>query len=224
MESERLTALAATGVALRAASPSLLHAIRGSLHDVAMLAALLQSPANRGARDADDDAKTAQRLRSINVQLDLLGRSVALLGAMMVWPRRDADAVCSTSSALPDVMRLLQDEAARQRIRFEHDLAALPAHVHADERSLQHALLACGAWIAQHAGERGVLRMVGGEDAHDALFDFDSPAPIAQADADTASELRLLAALVEAAGGRLSSAPGMRLAFPSAPARRAGRA
>ncbi len=223
MESDRVTLLASVGLAVRATSPALLHAIRGCLHDVTMLAALLQPPAAALSDDLSPAAKTAQRLRAINAQLDLLERNVALLDAMTEVPRRNGEAVCATAAVLPDVVRLLHDEAARHRVRLEHDLDSLPPHLQADERALQKALLTCGAWTAQHVGERATMLFRGREEAGEALFDFettDASAKLGDGNA-TRDDIALLAALAEAAGGRLLSAPRLRLAFARASGRSA---
>jgi hypothetical protein len=219
MESERITALASIGLCANATSPALLHAIRGCLHDVTMLTALLQP--RPGAEQASDASKTTQRLRSIGVQVDLIERNVALLAAMTGRPSVDAESVCATASALPDVVRLLADEAARRRVRFEHDLDSLPPHIRTSERALQQALLTCGAWTAQSAGERATMRLSGREDGGDAIFEFAS-APESAAAAPRApprEELELLALLANAAGGRLDSGPKLRLAFARASGR-----
>ncbi len=213
MESERLRSLAAVGLATRTASPSLLHAIRGSLHDITMLAALLEPRPGTGT----PDPKVEQRLRSVERQLHLLERNVALLGAMTEWPTSDVDSVCASSAALPDVMRLLKDEAARRRLRFEYDFSALPAQLGAEERALQHVLLACGTWAAQHAGDRAALHVHGRDEGGEAIFDFTAPGGMTASDATAVEDLRLLAGLVQAAGGRLSSDPGLSVAFRRAP-------
>jgi hypothetical protein len=219
MESERVTMLASIGLAATTTSPALLHAIRGRLHDVTMLTALLQ--AQPSVEQANDASKTAQRLRSIGVQIDLLDRNLALLAAMIARPSGDASSVCTTASALPDVVRLLADEAARQRLRFEHDLDSLPPHIQTSERALQQALLACGAWTAQHAGERATMRLSGREDGGDAIFEFDSTPESAPRPGNTLprEDLELLAMLANAAGGRLVSTPKLRLVFAGASGR-----
>jgi hypothetical protein len=222
MESERASALASIGLAVRATAPALLHAIRGCLHDVTMLAALLQPPAASGAEGGGPAAKTAQRLHAINAQLELLERNVALLSGMIEGPRQPRDAVCVTASALPDVLRLLEDEAARRRIRLEHSLDGLPKRLATDERSLQQALLACGAWTAQHAGEGATMRLSGREEGGDAVFEYlvIDAAMRAHDSRAAGDEIALLAALAEAAGGRLASTQTLALAFPRTPEHR----
>jgi hypothetical protein len=219
MESDRITALASIGLVASATSPALLHAIRGCLHDVTLLTALLQPQPS--AEAADNASKTARRLRSIGVQIGKLDRNVALLAAMMARPSGDGSSVCTTASALPDVVRLLADEAARRRVRFEHDLDSVPPYIQTSERALQQALLTCGAWTAQHAGERATMRLSGGEDGGEAVFDFDTtPEPAAPGGNGAArEELDLLALLANAAGGRLVSTPKLRLAFARASGR-----
>lgn len=219
MESERITALATIGLAASATSPALLHAIRGCLHDVTMLTALLQPQPN--AQHTEIASKTEQRLRSIGVQIGMIDRNVALLAAMIARPVGDASSVCATASALPDVLRLLADEAARRRVRFEHDLDSLPPHIQTSERALQQALLTCGAWMAQHAGERATMRLSGREDAGEAIFEFDSTPEVARTEGNAVwrEELELLALLAKAAGGRLVNTPRLRLAFARASGR-----
>lgn len=204
--------VASIGLAVRACAPSLLHAIRGSLHDVAMLAALLQPPDAPDLDDGSAAAKAAKRLRAMQTQLKALERDIAMLGAITAWPDGQSDAVCATASALPDVLRLLKDEAARRLIRLDDDTAELPPHVLADERALQQALLACGAWTAQQLDEHATLRLSGREEDGEAVFEFvatPSTAVRGMRDDDQA----LLAALVAAAGGKLSTGARLRLAF-----------
>jgi hypothetical protein len=202
---------AAIGFAVRVCAPSLLHAIRGSLHDVTMLAALLEPPAADGATPGSAAAKAAQRVHSIRAELKALEHEITLLGGVMTWPRRQAEAVCATAAALPQVVRLLNDEAARRRIKLQADIDALPAYIAADESALQRALLTCGAWIAQNVGEGTLLRLSAREQGDEAVFEFDPASgalPVAPSD-----EHPFLEALVAAAGGTLSTAPTFRLAF-----------
>ena len=210
---DRLTSLASTALALKVAAPALLHSIRGSLHDATMLAALLQPGATGTPPDA---AKSAQRLRLIGDQIQLLERDVALLAGFIEGPRRDAGAVCASSGALAHVLRLLKDEAARRRLRFEYDVDALPPHVCASEHAFQQAMLACGAWLAQHAGERATMSVRGCDEAGEAVLDFDAAGATPAADSENGEDLALLAALVDAAGGRLATTPRLRVAFPRA--------
>lgn len=207
MDSQRASQVASIGLAVRACAPSLMHAIRGSLHGVSMLAALMQ------ASDADEISPAAQRPRALRAQLDVLERQIALMGAMMTWPGGGRDVVCATASALPDVLRLLKDEAARRRIRLDVDIAALPPHVFADERALQQALLTCGAWAAQQLDSGAMLRLSGREENGDAVFEFDATAPSTATGSSPNDEHALLAALVAAAGGAFVTAPRLRLAF-----------
>ena len=214
MEPGRVSTLAAIGFAARATSPALLHAVRGCLHDVTMLTALLQPPpvASPARPDA---AQTTQRLHAINAQLESLGRNISLLGAMLQSPVAADASICTTANALPDVVRLLRDETARRRVRLEHDLDGLPPHIASEERALQRALLTCGAWLAEHAGEHGIVRLVGREEDSNAVFDFElhHGASLASLPRD---ELALLTALVEAANGTLSASPKLSMVFARA--------
>ncbi len=216
MDSQRASQVASIGLAVRACAPSLMHAIRGSLHGVSMLATLLQAPDAAGADESGAETKSAQRLRALQAQLSVLERQIALLGGVMAWPRGGREDVCATASALPDVLRLLKDEAAHRRIGLDVDIAALPPHVFADERALQQALLTCGAWAAQQLDTGAMLRLSGREEDGDAVFEFDATAPSIVTGLSPNDEHSLLAALVAAAGGALVTAPHLRLAFKTA--------
>jgi len=210
-DSQGSSQVASIGLAVRVCAPTLLHAMRGSLHDASMLAALMEPSDAAPADPASAAEKTARRVRSIREQLTMLERQIALLGSMMTWPRAQADSVCATASALPEVVRLLRDETARRRIKLDADIVALPSHVHVDEVALQLALFTCGAWVAQQLSEHATLRFSGRQEALEAVFAFDPPPNAVISSRD--HEHPLLAALVAAAGGRLSAAPHVRLSF-----------
>jgi hypothetical protein len=214
MGSRGTSSLAAIGLAARTASPVLLHAIRGCLHDVTLLAALLRAAPSGPAQDG---AKTESRFAAITGQLKLLERNVGLLAATIDGTCGKHEAACACATALTDVVRLLQDVAARERVRLEVDLAALPSHVEAGERALQQALLVCGAWSAQQCGAGATMRFRGFEERGNAVFDFDCAAAAEEArDERLREELALLAVIVQGAGGTLSTAPRLRLEFPGA--------
>jgi len=219
MDSQPASQIASIGLAVRACTPSLLHAIRGSLHDLSLLATLMQPAEAPGAGDDSAAAKTWRRVGAIQAQLKILERHIALLEGVLAWPKGAADAVCATAPAVADVVRLLNYETVRRRIKLEHDIAALPAQVLADERALQQALLMCGTWMAQQLPERATLRFSGYDDGEGTVFEFEANPAATDSGSASKDEQALLATLVATAGGKLVAGPPLRIVFGQVPER-----
>ncbi|HVE51735.1 MAG TPA: hypothetical protein VNG69_19195 [Casimicrobiaceae bacterium] len=216
-ECSRAAGLAMTGLATRLSSPALMHALKGHLHNLALLTELLQQE-SASARDVESlRAGANRRSATIRAEIEAMHRHLRLLESLAGWQDLRNEAFCEVHSGLAEVLQAVRVEAARRQVQVRVDVMPEPTLIVCAPGAFQQVILTCTIYTIQRC-KRGEAVVIAGEESNGAtLFDFlageieEGEDTIA-----TALDLDLLATLVALAGARFTPSPTMRVAFRTA--------
>lgn len=208
----RATELAMVGLAARLIAPSLLHTLKGRLHNIALVTELLQ----REAASLDADAlRTASRKRTATVQAEVeaIVRQLGLLEGLAGTDATESRH-CAVDAALEEIVHAARLEGARHEVVVRWDLGAGDLWVTCAPATFRQLLLICASHAIRHAQRGATLSVVARVDAGEALFDFGTaPQSGADDDPDASLDAELIGELAQLAGARFDAAPTLRLTF-----------
>jgi hypothetical protein len=216
-EFSRAAGLAMTGLATKLSSPALLHALKGHLHNLALLTELLQQEA-ASARDPETlRAASNKRSSSIRAEIEAMHRPLRLLESLAGWQDMRNEAFCEVHGGLAEVLQAVRVEAARRQVQVRLDVMPEPTLIVCAPSAFQQVILTCTIYTIQRC-RRGEAVVIASEEANGVtMFDFLGGELEEPDDAiATALDLDLLATLVGMAGARFIPAPTMRVAFRTA--------
>jgi hypothetical protein len=216
-ELSRAAGLAMTGLATKLSSPALLHALKGHLHNLALLTELLQQEAAT-ARDPEVlRAAAHKRSTTIRAEIEAMHRHLRLLESLAGWEDLRNESFCEVHSGLAEVLQAVRVEAARRQVQVRLEVMPEPTLIVCAPGAFQQVILTCTIYTIQRA-RRGESVVIAGEESNGVtLFDFLGGELAEPDDAiSTALDLDLLATLVAMAGARFTPAPTMRVAFRTA--------
>jgi hypothetical protein len=216
-ECSRAAGLAMTGLATKLSSPALLHALKGHLHNLALLTELLQQE-TASARDAEAlRAAAHKRSTSIRAEIDAMHRHLRLLESLAGWQDLRNETFCEVQSGLAEVLQAVRVEAARRQVQVRLDVMPEPTLIVCPPSAFQQVILTCTIYTIQRTRRGESVVIAGEEDNGVTMFDFLGGELDETDDAiETALDLDLLATLVGMAGARFIPAPTMRVAFRTA--------
>ena len=216
-EFSRAAGLAMTGLATKLSSPALLHALKGHLHNLALLTELLQQE-TATARDPEAlRAVTGKRSSSIRAEIEAMHRHLRLLESLAGWQDLRNEAFCEVHGGLAEVLQAVRVEAARRQVQVRLDVMPEPTLIVCAPSAFQQVILTCTIYTIQRC-RRGEAVVIAGEEANGVtMFDF-LGGELEEPDDTiaTALDLDLLGTLVGMAGARFIPAPTMRVAFRTA--------
>jgi hypothetical protein len=213
----RAASLAMTGLATQLSSPALLHALKGHLHNIALLAALLQQESTT-ARDTDAlRAAANKRATMVHAEIEAMNRHLRLLERLASWQDARQETFCEVHTGLAEVLQAVRVEAARREVGVRLDLMPEPTLIVCRPAAFQQVILTCTIYTIQRC-RRGEAVVIAAEEANGVtIFDF-LGGELARPDDDFehALDLDLLTTLADMAGARLVPEPSMRVAFRTA--------
>ena len=213
----RAASLAMTGLATKLSSPALLHALRGHLHNVSMLAALLQKE-SASARDVEVlRAAAHRRATTVHAEIEAMNRHLRLLESLASWQEPHDETFCEVHTGLAEVLQAVRVEAARRQIQVRLDVMPEPTLIVCPPAAFQQVILTCTIYTIQRC-RRGESVVIAAEESNGVtIFDF-LGGELAHPDNDIehALDLDLLTTLATMAGARLVPEPSMRVAFRTA--------
>ena len=216
----RAASLAMIGLATKLSSPALLHALKGHLHNIALLAELLQQE-TASARELEAlRASANKRVTTIRSEVDAMHRHLRLLESLSGWHEACNEAYCEVLSGLAEVLQAVCVEAARRQVQVRLDVMPEPTLIVCPPSAFQQVILACTIYTIQRS-RRGESVVIAGEERNGVTyFDFlggELDEANVEDDIAHALDLDLLATLVGMAGARFIGEPSMRVAFRTAP-------
>lgn len=213
----RAAGLAMRGLATKLSSPALMHALRGHLHNVALLAELLQKE-TASVRDADTMRASAhKRAKTIRAEIEAMHRHLRLMESLAGWDELPSEAFCDVHSGLAEVLQAVRVEAARRQVNVRLEVMPEPTLIVCQPSAFQQVVLTCTIYTIQRC-RHGESVVIAGEESNGVtIFDFLS-GELAEAgdEIDHALDLDLLATLAGMAGARFVAQPSMRVAFRTA--------
>jgi hypothetical protein len=213
----RAAGLAMTGLTAKLSSPALLHAIKGHLHNLALLTELLQQETG-GTRDAEALRMAAhKRATSIRAEIEGMNRHLRLLENLTAWEDLRNETFCEVHSGLAEVLQTVRVEAARRQVQVRLDVMPEPTLIVCPPSAFQQVILTCTIYTIQRC-RRGESVVIAGEESNGVtIFDFlGGELAEPEDEIETALDLDLLATLVGMAGARFVALPSMRVAFRTA--------
>ena len=215
----RAASLAMTGLATKLSSPALLHALKGHLHNLALLAELQQQE-TASARELESLRATAnKRVTTIRAEVDAMHRHLRLLESLASWQDARNETFCEVHSGLAEVLQAVRVEAARKQVQVRLDVMPEPTLVVCPPSAFQQVILTCTIYTIQRS-RRGESVVIAGEESNGVTFFDFLGGELADAeledDISHALDLDLLATLVNMAGARFIAQPTMRVAFRTA--------
>ena len=214
----RAASLAMIGLATKLSSPALLHALKGHLHNLALLTELLQQE-TASARDlASLRASADKRATTLRHEIDALNRHLRLLESLAGWQDTRHESFCEVHSGLAEVLQAVRVEAARRQVQVRLDVMPEPTLIVCPPSAFQQVILTCTIYTIQRSRSGEAVVIAGEESNGVTFFDF-LGGELADAAADDiahALDLDLLATLASMAGARFIAEPTMRVAFRTA--------
>jgi signal transduction histidine kinase len=213
----RAAGLAMTGLATKLSSPALMHALKGHLHNLALLTELLQQE-TASARNSDTLRACAnKRAKAIRGEIEAINRQLRLLESVAVWEDRAGESFCDVHSGLAEVLQSVQVAAARRRVKVRLEVMPEPTLIVCQPSAFQQVILICTIYTIQRSREGESVVIAAEESNGVTIFDFLS-GELADAsdEIDHALDLDLLATLAGMAGARFVAQPTMRVAFRTA--------
>jgi len=217
VDCSRAAGLAMTGLATKLSSPALMHALKGHLHNLALLTELLQKEI-AGARNADTlHAAANKRAKTIRAEIEAMHRHLRLMESLAGWEDLPNEAFCDVHSGLAEVLQAVRVEAARRQVNVRLEVMPEPTLIICKPSAFQQVILTCTIYTIQRC-RHGESVVIAGEEGNGVtIFDFLS-GELADAsdEIDHALDLDLLATLARTAGARFVAQPTMRVAFRTA--------
>jgi hypothetical protein len=213
----RAAGLAMTGLATKLSSPALLHALKGHLHNLALLTELLQKE-SASARDTDTlRASATKRATTIRAEIEAMHRQLRLLESFAGWQDLHNEAFCDVHAGLAEVLQAVRVEAARRRVKVRLEVMPEPTLIVCQPAAFQQVILTCAIYTIQRCRHDESVVIAGEESNGVTVFDFLSGELAEGSDEiDHALDLDLLATLSGMAGARFIAHPTMRVAFRTA--------
>jgi hypothetical protein len=213
----RAAGLAMTGLATRLSSPALLHALKGHLHNLALVTELLQKEtATAGDMDALR-ASANKRAMTIRAEIEAMHRQLRLLEGLVGWQELRSEPFCDVHAGLAEVLQAVQVEAVRRQVKVRLEIMPEPTLIVCQPSAFQQVILTCTIYTIQRC-RPGEAVVIADEDSRGVtIFDFLSGELNENSDEiDHALDLDLLATLAGMAGARFIAQPTMRVAFRTA--------
>jgi hypothetical protein len=213
----RAAGLAMTGLATRLSSPALLHALKGHLHNLALLTELLQKE-TASARDTDAlRASANKRATTIRAEIEAMHRQLRLLESLGGWQDLRNEAFCDVHAGLAEVLQAVRAEAARRLVKVRLEIMPEPTLIVCQPAAFQQVILTCTIYTIQRSRQGEAVVIANEESNGVTIFDFLSGELAEGSDEiDHALDLDLLATLAGMAGARFVAQPTMRVAFRTA--------
>ena len=217
LETSRAAGLAMTGLATKLSTPALLHALKGHLHNLALLTELLQHETG-SARDPEVMRAAAhRRSTTIRAEIEAMHRHLRLLESLAGWQDLPHESFCEVHSALAEVLQAVRVEAARRQVQVRLDVMPAPTLIVCPPGAFQQVILTCTIYTIQRCRRLEAVVIAAEESNGVTMFDFLAGERDEPEDAiTTALDLDLLATLVSMAGGKFIASPSMRVAFRTA--------
>jgi signal transduction histidine kinase len=215
----RAASLAMMGLATKLSTPALLHALKGHLHNLALLTELLQQE-TASARDIEAlRASADKRATTLRHEIDAMHRYLRLLESLAGWQDLHHEAFCEVHSGLAEVLQAVRVEAARRQVQVRLDVMPEPTLIVCPPSAFQQVILTCTIYTIQRS-RRGEVVVIASEEANGVTFFDFLGGELADAEVDDdiahALDLDLLATLANMAGARFIAEPTMRVAFRTA--------
>ena len=213
----RAESLATIGFVTRLSSPALMHALKGHLHNLALVAELLQKE-TASPRDADTlRAAASKRARTLRTEIEAMHRHVRLLESLAGWDDLPSDAFCDVHAGLAEVLETVRVAAARRSVKVRLEVTPEPTLILCKPSAFQQVILACTVYAIQRCRQGESVVIAGDDSGGVTIFDFLS-GELAEAtdEIDRALDLDLLGTLAAMAGARFVAQPTMRVAFRTA--------
>lgn len=213
----RAAGLAMTGLATKLSSPALLHTLKGHLHNLALLAELLQQETATSRDPEVLRAAAHKRAITLRAEIDAMNRNLRLLESLAGWEDLRNEPFCEVHSGLAEVLQAVRVEAARRQVQVRLDVMPEPTLILCPPSAFQQVVLTCTIYTIQRC-RRGESVVIVGEQANDVtVFDFlGGELNEGENEIEHALDLDLLATLVGMAGARFVPTPTMRVAFRTA--------
>lgn len=216
-ETSRAAGLAMTGLATKLSSPALLHALKGHLHNLALLTELLQQETASARETEVLRAAAHRRSTTIRAEIEAMHRHLRLLESLAGWQDLPNESFCEVHSGLAEVLQAVRVEAARRQVQVRLDVMPSPTLIVCSPGAFQQVILTCTIYTIQRCRRSESVVIAAEESNGVTLFDFLAGEREDAEDAITvALDLDLLATLVSMAGGKFIASPSMRVAFRTA--------
>ena len=216
-ESAHTADLALTGLATRLCSPALMHAIRGHLHNLALLSELLQKETAAAVDVETIRGSTHARTTSIRAEVETLHRQLRVIEDL-AGPQDGPDtAICDVCRCVDEVLTAARVEAARRRVQIRLDLKPDASPVICQPSAFKPLILTCAIYTIRRCRNGDSVVIAVEERDGGTTFEF-SGGPLAEPsdEIDRALELELLAKLAAMAGARFVAQPRTYVTFRTA--------
>ena len=217
VDCSRAESLATIGFVAKLSWPALMHTLKGHLHNLALVAELLQKE-TESARDAETLRTAAsKRARTLRTEIDAMHRHLRLLESLAGWDDQPAEAFCDVHAGLAEVLEAVRVAAARRMVKVRVEVTPEPKLILCKPSSFQQVILACTVYTIGRCRQGESVVIAGDESGGVTILDFRS-GELAEAgdEIDRSLDLDLLGTLAAMAGARFVAQPTMRVAFRTA--------
>ncbi len=204
-----------TGLATLLASPALMHALKGGLHNLGLLTELLQRETARPTDAAALQAAVARRTEMLRTEIKALHRHVQLVAALALDDVENECGACDVRESLHELLPTTRFEAARRRIDIRLEIDPAVERIRCAPRAFQQLVLAFVTQAVRHCSDQATVTLTATRDGASTRIEFCCDTPYESG--FHALDRKLLRLVAVRLGARVSEAPMIRLVFESAP-------
>ncbi|HVE49472.1 MAG TPA: hypothetical protein VNG69_07655 [Casimicrobiaceae bacterium] len=209
-------ALAAAGLATRLALPSLMHAFKGRLHNLAMVTELLEHETTNVADLSALKRAVAHRVRTLSAQVKHLQREARAVENLAGIPQIGETSTCDVDQCLAEMTPSMRVEAARRQIRLAVESGTATGKVPCRPDVFGTLLLSCAVHTIQRTSDGGSVAIRARVMDATIVVAFIGE-PSVDASEQRAVEARLLQDLARSGGAQLDLHSHLELRFTKSP-------
>ena len=207
--------LAMIGLATLLASPALMHGLKGRLHNLGLVAELLQKESAAHNDLGALRAAAMRRAETLRAEVKAAHRHVQLIEALVAEDADEASVVCDVRKSLEELLPTTRFEAARRRIVVRLDIDPAVERIQCAPGAFQRLVLAFVTQAVRHCGEHATVSVSARREGSETRIEFSCDQPL-QAGAH-AIDRKLMRLLAQRLGAQARDEAPSGLAFKSAP-------